>query len=254
MSIGCHILTAYFVADTTRARFWQKVPLSRFAGNRQQRSEFFAFNQRGLHDLDGTIQIKRQFAVPMDHSEVAHDVAMDLPDIEPMPLDHWEGQAITMVQGGYSADWSLISDRKGRYKGCRIRTYQFDFSDESPEPFDGITGEMTVHSRRSKGSLRSTIEMKVDLNDDGRFSKKEMMLSSSREGYKVKDQITDYVSSDYVEAQSLRQLTPNGKLIFQWEEYRYAAPVIQFDNQGKGTHNIFEGYFSDPYAEEMIVC
>ena len=190
----------------------------------------------------------------MDHSEAAHEVAMDVPEIEPMPLDHWEGQAITMVQGDYSADWSLISDRKGRYKGCRIRTYQVDFSDESPEPFDGMTGEMMVHSRRSKGSLRSTIEMKVDLNDDGRFSKKEMMLSSSREGYKVKDQITDYVSSDYEEAQSLRQLTPSGKLIFQWEEYRYAAPVIQFDSQGKGPNNIFEGYFADPFAEEMIVC
>jgi hypothetical protein len=81
-----------------------------------------------------------------------------------------------------------------------------------------------------------------------------MMLSSSREGYKVKDQITDYVSSDYVEAQSLRQLKPSGKLLFEWEEYRYAAPVIQFDNQGKGLNNIFEGYFADPLAEEMIVC
>ena len=205
--------------------------------------------------MDGTIQTKGQCPSPMEnHPEVAHEAAMDLPDIEPMPLDTWEGQAITMVQGDYSAVWSLISDRKGRFKGCRIRTYQFDFSDESPEPFDGITGEMTVHSRRSKGSLRSAIEMKVDLNDDGRFSKKEMMLSSSREGYKIKDQITDYVSSDYEEAQSLRQLKSKGRLIFQWEEYRYAAPVIQFDSQGKGAKDIFEGYFADPFAEEMIVC
>ena len=188
------------------------------------------------------------------HSDHGLDAAMDIPDIEPMPLDTWEGQAITMSPGSYSAEWTLISERKGRYKGCRIRTYQFDFSEESPEPFDGLIGEMTIHTRRSKSSLRSMIKMKVDLDNDGRFSKKEMMLMSNREGYKIKDQITDYISVDYEDAQALRQLAPNGRLEFQWEEYRYSAPVIQFDNQGKGSDNVFKGYFDDPFSEEMIIC
>ena len=113
---------------------------------------------------------------------------------------------------------------------------------------------MNVHTRRSKGSLRSMIDMKVDTNEDGKFSKKEIMLSSSREGYKVKDQITDYVSSDYEDALSLRQLESTGKILFEWNEIRYVAPMIEFDNHGEGKKNNFEAYFSDPYAEKLVVC
>ena len=204
--------------------------------------------------VDGTIHSVTLETAVNDHPDGASEAAMDMPEIEPMPLDTWEGQEVTVNPGNYSADWTLTSEKKGRYKGCRIRTYQVDFSDTCPEPFDGITGEMTVHTRRSKGSLRSMIELRVDLDDDGRLSKKERMLSSNREGYKVKDKITDYVSSDYEDAQSLRQLTPTGKMSFEWAEYRYVAPGIQFDNQGEGRKNVFEGYFSDPYAEDFIVC
>ena len=98
------------------------------------------------------------------------------------------------------------------------------------------------------------IDMKVDTNEDGKFSKKEIMLSSSREGYKVKDQITDYVSSDYEDALSLRQLESTGKILFELNEIRYVAPMIEFDNHGEGKKNNFEAYFSDPYAEKLVVC
>ena len=113
---------------------------------------------------------------------------------------------------------------------------------------------MTVHSRRSKSSLRSAIDMKVDANGDGKYSKKETMLSSSLEGYKVKDQITDYVSYDLEVALSLRKLEPTGTIRFEWGEYQYGAPKIEFDRQGDGKQNSFEAYFSEPYAEELIVC
>ena len=111
-----------------------------------------------------------------DHSNEPADLAMDvsepLPE-EPIPLlEEWEGQTITMASGDYEVDWTLASERKGKYKGCRIRTYRLDFASNNPEPFDGITGEMTVHSRRSKSSLRSTIDLKVDANGDGKYSKK----------------------------------------------------------------------------------
>lgn len=195
-----------------------------------------------------------------DHSNEPADLAMDvalpeeLPEEPMIPLDVWEGQTITMASGDYEVDWTLASVRKGKYKGCRIRTYRLDFSSDNPEPFDGITGEMTVHSRRSKSSLRSAIDMKVDANGDGKYSKKETMLSSSLEGYKVKDQITDYVSYDFEVALSLRKLEPTGTIRFEWGEYQYGAPKIEFDSQGDGKQNSFEAYFSDPYAEELIVC
>ena len=80
------------------------------------------------------------------------------------------------------------------------------------------------------------------------------MLLSSREGYQVIDQITDYVSSDYEDALSLRQLESTGKILFEWNEIRYGAPMIEFDNQGEGEKNNFEAYFADPYADELIVC
>ena len=57
------------------------------------------------------------------------------------------------------------------------------------------------------------------------------MLSSSREGYKVKDQITDYVL--IMKLLVLRQLESTGKILFEWNEIRYGAPMIEFDNQGK---------------------
>ena len=195
-----------------------------------------------------------------DHSNEPADLAMDvalpeeLPEEPMIPLDVWEGQTITMASGVYGVDWTLASVRKGKYKGCRIRTYRLDFASDNPEPFDGITGEMTVHSRRSKSSLRSAIDMKVDANGDGKYSKKETMLSSSLEGYKVKDQITDYVSYDFEVALSLRKLEPTGTIRFEWGEYQYGAPKIEFDSQGDGKQNSFETYFSDPYAEELIVC
>ncbi|AII43467.1 hypothetical protein KR100_08845 [Synechococcus sp. KORDI-100] len=193
-----------------------------------------------------------------DHLNEPADLAMDesepLPE-EPIPLlEEWEGQTITMASGDYEVDWTLASVRKGKYKGCRIRTYRLDFASDNPEPFDGITEEMTVHSRRSKSSLRSTIDLKVDANGDGKYSKKENMLSSSLEGYKVKDQITDYVSYDFEVALSLRKLEPTGKIRFEWGEYQYGAPKIEFDSQGDGKQNSFNAYFSDPHAEELIVC
>ena len=63
------------------------------------------------------------------------------------------------------------------------------------------------------------------------------------------DQITDYVSSDYEDALSLRQLESTGKILFEWSEIRYGAPMIVFDNQGEGKRNSFEAYFFDRYAE-----
>ncbi|WP_156097983.1 hypothetical protein [Synechococcus sp. KORDI-100] len=187
-------------------------------------------------------------------ADLAMDESEPLPE-EPIPLlEEWEGQTITMASGDYEVDWTLASVRKGKYKGCRIRTYRLDFASDNPEPFDGITEEMTVHSRRSKSSLRSTIDLKVDANGDGKYSKKENMLSSSLEGYKVKDQITDYVSYDFEVALSLRKLEPTGKIRFEWGEYQYGAPKIEFDSQGDGKQNSFNAYFSDPHAEELIVC
>ena len=188
---------------------------------------------------------------PADVSPPA-DVAS--PEIEVLPLDRWEGQTVSMVKGSYSAAWSLQSTKRGKYKGCRIRRYDFEFDANSPEEFQGVTGRIKIHSRRSGSSLRSMIEMVVDMNGDGVYSDDEIMLASSREGYKVKDGITDFTSSDYDDALALRRLEPKGKLSFEWTNYSYAAPMIHFDNEGKGNKNNFEGFFADPLAEELIVC
>ena len=69
------------------------------------------------------------------HAAEPVDFELDIPDIEHFPLDRWEGQTINMVPGAYQVGWTLMSERKGKYKGCRIRTYRLDFADESPEAF-----------------------------------------------------------------------------------------------------------------------
>jgi len=184
------------------------------------------------------------------------ETSMDMasPEIEPLPLDRWEGQTLSMDQGSYSAGWSLQSTKPGKHKGCRIRRYEFEFGDDSPNDFQGITGRIKIHSRRSGDSLRSMIEIHADMNGNGKYSEDEIMLASAREGYKVKDGITDYTSSDYDDALALRRLKPSGKLSFEWTNYAYSAPTIDFDNEGKGNRNIFEAFFADPFAEELIVC
>jgi len=184
------------------------------------------------------------------------ETSMDMasPEIEPLPLDRWEGQTLSMDQGSYSAGWSLQSTKPGKHKGCRIRLYEFEFDGDSPNDFQGITGRIKIHSRRSGDSLRSMIEIHADMNGNGKYSEDEIMLASAREGYKVKDGITDYTSSDYDDALALRRLKPSGKLSFESTNYAYSAPTIDFDNEGKGNRNIFEAFFADPLAEELIVC
>ncbi len=184
------------------------------------------------------------------------ETSMDMasPEIEVLPLDRWEGQTLSMDKGSYGAAWSLQSTKPGKHKGCRIRRYEFEFDDDSPNDFQGITGRIKIHSRRSGDSLRSMIEIHADMDGDGEYSEDEIMLASAREGYKVKDGITDYTSSDYDDALALRRLKPSGKLSFEWTNYAYSAPTIDFDNEGKVNNNIFEGFFADPFAEELIVC
>ena len=200
-----------------------------------------------------------------NHEAIGTNPDMDVPDIEPLPLpvevlgprtEKWEGQTLDLMPGIYKASWVFKSKEKGKYKGCKIHTYEFTFSKRNDNPMAGIKGELTIHSRKSGASIRSRIDILVDQNGNGSYEDNETLLSSGKEGYKVRDAITDYETYDFEDALNLRKLKRNGELSFDTSNPSSTnyAPDINFKNIGKNRDNEFSVGFLDYGGEELIVC
>ena len=58
----------------------------------------------------------------------------------------------------------------------------------------GLTGEFTIHSRQSRESIRTKIDTVIDQDGDGKFGDDEVLLSSGKEGYRVRNAIADFTS------------------------------------------------------------
>ena len=188
-----------------------------------------------------------------------------MPDMEPLPLpeevlgprtEKWEGQTLDLKPGIYKASWVFENKEKGKYKGCKIHTYKLRFSKGSDKSMAGIKGEFTIHSRKSGASIRSKIDILVDQNGNGKYEDNEILLSSGKEGYKVRDAITDYETYDFKDALNLRQLKKTGELSFDTSNISssYGASDINFENAGKNRSNEFSINFLDYGNEELIVC
>ena len=119
-----------------------------------------------------------------------------------------------------------------------------------------IKGEFTVHSRKSGAIIRSRIDILVDQNGNGKYEDTEILLSSDKEGYKVRDAITDYETYDFKDALNLRQLKRTGELSFDTSNISssYGASDIKFKNTGKNRSHEFSVNFMDYGNEELIVC
>ena len=199
------------------------------------------------------------------HRSTGTNSDLDVPDIEPLPFpeevlgphtEKWEGQTLDLMPGVYKASWVFKFKEKGKYKGCKIHTYGFTFSKGSEKSMTGIKGELTIHSRKSGGSIRSRIDILVDQNGNGSYEGNETLLSSGKEGYKVRDAITDYETYDFQDALNLRQLKRTGELSFDTSNPSSTnyAPDINFKNIGKDRSNEFSVEFMDYGNEDLIVC
>ena len=200
-----------------------------------------------------------------NHEAIRTNPDMDVPDIEPLPLpeealgprsEKWEGQTLDLRPGSYKASWAFKNKEKGKYKGCKIHTYEFTFSKGSEKSLAGIKGEFTIHSRKSGTSIRTKIDILVDQNDNGKYEDGEILLSSGKEGYRVRDAITDYTTYDFEDALNLRKLRRTGKLSFDTSNISstYGASDIDFKNTGKNRDNEFSVSFIDYGGEELIIC
>ena len=200
-----------------------------------------------------------------NHEAIRTNPDMDVPDIEPLPVpeealgpraEKWEGQTLDLKPGIYKASWAFKNKEKGKYKGCKILTYEFTFSKGSENSLAGIKGEFTIHSRKSGASIRSKIDILVDQNGNGTYEDNEILLSSGKEGYRVRDAITDYTTYDFEDALNLRKLKRNGELSFDTSNISstYGASDIDFKNMGKNRDNEFSVGFIDYGAEELIIC
>ena len=201
----------------------------------------------------------------INHKAIRTNPDLDVPDIEPLPYpeevivprtENWEGQTLDLRPGIYEASWVFKNKEKGKYKGCKIHTYEFSFSKRSEKSMAGIKGEFTVHSRKSGASIRSKIDILVDQNGNGKYEDNEILISSGKEGYRVRDAITDYTTYDFEDALNLRQLKRAGELSFDTSNIysSYGASDINFKNIGKNRNNEFSINFIDYGYEELIVC
>ena len=200
-----------------------------------------------------------------NHEAIRTNPDLDVPDIEPLPMpeealaprtEKWEGQTLDLKPGIYKASWVFKNKEKGKYKGCKIHTYEFTFSKRSEKSMAGMKGEFTVHSRKSGASIRSKIDILVDQNGNGKYEDNEILISSGKEGYRVRDAITDYTTYDFEDALNLRQLKRAGELSFDTSNISssYGASDINFKNIGKNRSNEFSINFIDYGNEELIVC
>lgn len=200
-----------------------------------------------------------------NHEAIRTNPDLDVPDIEPLPYpeeliaprtEKWEGQTLDLSPGIYKASWVFKNKEKGKYKGCKIHTYEFTFSKRSEKSMAGMKGEFTVHTRKSGASIRSKIDILVDQNGNGKYEDNEILISSGKEGYRVRDAITDYTTYDFEDALNLRQLKRAGELSFDTSNISssYGASDINFKNIGKNRSNEFSINFIDYGYEELIVC
>ena len=209
-----------------------------------------------------------------NHETIRTNPDMEMADMEPLafpedaltPLTYeWDGQTLDLKPGIYKASWIFKNKEKGKYKGCKIHTYAFTFSEDSEPSMAGISGELTIHSRKSGASIRSQIDILVDQNGDGEYGGREILLSSGKEGYRVRDAITDYTTHEFKDALNLRRIKKSGELSFDTSNTSSSvyAPEINFKNLSqnkdlastKGSQdNEFLINFIDYGMEEMIVC
>ena len=194
----------------------------------------------------------------------AYDAAHAHPDMELDAIDYpssgpWDGQVIDLNPGAYKANWEFKKKEKGKYKGCKIRTYGFTFTKDSEKSMAGLSGEFTIHSRVSGESIRTKIDAAVDQDGDGKFGDDEVLLSSGKEGYRVRNSITDFTSEHFVDALNLRQIKKSGQLSFDVEPiansfYEFIGGDIFFKNSSQKKDSEFAVNFFTHHIDDFIVC
>lgn len=197
------------------------------------------------------------------HAHSSHVMPEDMEELAPMPeIDivspstDWQGQQIELDEGEYIGQWKFDRKEKGKYKGCKIRTYRFDLTKDGATKNENLKGEFTVHSRKSGKSIRTQVDFWLDMNRNDVYEDDEVMISVAKDGFRVKDALTDYTSDDYNDALNLRKIEGRGAFQFQIEEYLFRAPRLTFESQKSDREDSsFEIDFGSAYNyEDLIVC
>ena len=199
----------------------------------------------------------------LPHEHGSHLVMDDIEEPAPMPeIDlvspsaDWQGQQIELDQGEYIGQWKFDRKEKGKYKGCKIRTYRFELTKDGDSKNKNLKGEFTVHSRKSGKSIRTQIDFWLDMNRNNVYEDDEVMISVAKDGFRVKDALTDYTSDDYKDAVNLRRIEGKGAFQFEIQEYKFRAPMLTFESQKTGQKDSsFEIDFGSTYNyEDLVVC
>ena len=199
----------------------------------------------------------------LPHEHGSHLMTGDIEEPAPMPeIDivapsaDWQGQQIELEEGSYIGQWKFDRKEKGKYKGCKIRTYRFELIKDGETKNEKHKGEFTVHSRKSGKSIRTKIDFWLDMNENNVYEENEVMISVAKDGFRVKDALTDYTSEDYKDAVNLRRLGGNGVFQFEIEEYKFRAPILTFESQtSRQKESSFETDFGSTYNyEDLVVC
>jgi hypothetical protein len=121
-------------------------------------------------------------------------------------------------KGKYKAEWTLDSEEAIGKKGMIKSSYDFEFTNKNC-PWRGKTGRMvTKTTHRQHDDLARTeyaeVDLRVDINGDGKFSKSESIFKREVRGHKISDNLIDYESTNFDTARSLRKLANEGSLEF----------------------------------------
>ena len=194
--------------------------------------------------------ISSDAAIEPSFSDVRSDMT-----IMPRGGEAWAGQRVKLRKGRYLASFELVNTREQNGKGCKKMDYDFTFSRRSAKPLKGLGGRFTIQTIRDGKSIRSNLKMHVDLNGDGTYKKKERLVKATKEGFKIKDSITTYLSDDFQAAKDLGSLGESGYLSFDIKPYQWSAPNIRFDEFSNGRmKNFFDIDLSSWSSKYNPVC
>ena len=161
----------------------------------------------------------------------------------------WAGQKLKLKKGTYIASFEKVKEKENIENRSVNTTFDLIFSKGTSKRLKGLNGRFTIKSKRDGMSIRTNFKLHVDLNGDGEYTKDERLVKTTKEGFKIKDSITDYASDNYRSAEKLSSLSESGYLSFEFAN-RWDAPPIRFDELSEGKIDSFFSVDFSWYSSE----
>ena len=161
----------------------------------------------------------------------------------------WAGQKLKLKKGTYIASFEKVKEKENIENRSVNTAFDLIFSNGTSKRLKGLNGRFTIKSKRDGMSIRTNFKLHVDLNGDGEYTKDERLVKTTKEGFKIKDSITDYTSDNYRSAEKLSSLSESGYLSFEFAN-RWDAPPIRFDELSEGKIDSFFSVDFSWYSSE----